>query len=155
MRDALCVTRRIAAGRRMILLRVAQAAMAIAADNDQSAVVPAASDVMKLQRQRVIAGAKNAPRIVRTQSFERLLPATLTFQFVIVHGSIPSNDDAVDVFEALVVRRSEPIERVGAGLERVRSSGDVSDAHTLELAQPSRVVGPQEVAHGRHEAADF
>ena len=74
---------------------------------------------------------------------------------MIVHGRIPSNDDAIDVLEALIVRRSEPIERIWSGLEWVRPSGNVSDTRPLELAEPGRVIGPQEVAHGGHEAADL
>ena len=89
------------------------------------------------------------------KSFQRLLFAAFTFQFLIVHGRIPSDDDAVDVFEALVVRRGEPVERVGSGFEWVRPSGNISDAHAFELSEPGRIVGPQKVADGGHEPADF
>ena len=158
MRNAFRVARRLATARRMILLPVAQDAMAVAADRDQcfiQFVEVAAGDVMKLKDQRFIDAAKRASRRVRTQPFQRPLLAALAVQFVIVHGQVPSNDDAVDVLEALVVRRGEPIERVGSGLEWVRPSGNVSDAHALELAEPGRIVGPEKVADGGHEAADF
>jgi hypothetical protein len=84
--DPFRVARWIILARRMVFLPVAQATVAVATDNDQFVIIAAACDVMKLQRQRVFAGAKRAPRIIRTQSFECLLPATLKFQLLIVHG---------------------------------------------------------------------
>jgi hypothetical protein len=71
----------------MILLPVAQATMAVAADNDQVIAVAAASDVMKLQGQRIVAWTEEATGVIRTQSFERHLCAALAVQFVLVHGS--------------------------------------------------------------------
>jgi hypothetical protein len=155
MADAFESACRLCVARRVIPLRVAQEPMAVAADWDQFVIVGAAGDVMKLQRQRVFEPAHSTTRRIRTQSLQCALLATLAVQFVVVHGQIPSNDDAIDVLEALVVGRSGPIERVWSGLEWVRPSGNVSDARPIELGEKCRVVGPQKVSHGGHEAADL
>ena len=58
--------------------------------------------------------------LLRPQPFASALLATLAVQFKLVHGSkLLSNNDAVDVLEALVVSRCEPIEGVRSGLEGV------------------------------------
>jgi hypothetical protein len=107
VRNAFRIAWWIAVSRRMILLPVAQDAMAVATYRDPRLIVfveVAARDVMELKNQRFVDATKRASRRVRTQSLQRPLLAALTLQFLIVHVQGPSDDDAVDVLKALVVR---------------------------------------------------
>jgi hypothetical protein len=74
-------------GGRMVPLVIGQPCMAVAADRNRFAIEGATGDVMQLQRERVIAAADNAARIVASETFKCPLLAALTFQFKIIHGS--------------------------------------------------------------------
>ena len=79
-------------------------AMAVAADRNRFVIEGATGDVMQLQRERVIAATDNAARIVASETFKSPLLAALTVS-IQSHSwlRLPSNNDAVDVLEALVV----------------------------------------------------
>jgi hypothetical protein len=89
MADAFESAYRLCIAWRVIPLCVAQDPMAVAADWYQFVIIGAASDVMKLQRQRVIEPAHNTTRRIRTQSLQCPLPAALAVPFVVVHYRVP------------------------------------------------------------------
>jgi hypothetical protein len=61
----------------MILLPIAQGAMAVAADWNLRVIECAAGDVVKFQGQWIVATTEGASRVVRPQSFQRPLPTAL------------------------------------------------------------------------------
>jgi hypothetical protein len=110
---------------------------------------------MKLQGQGVVETAEGTTRIVCAQALKRSLSAALAVQFKLVHVRSPSNDDAIDVLEALIVSRRNPGQRVRAGLEEVGIPRNVGHADALELPKAGWIVGPQELADSGHEPADL
>jgi hypothetical protein len=74
---------------RMVLLVVAERAVAVATDRHLFVAESAAGDVMQLKGQRIIIPADDAAGIVATQPFKSTLLAALPVQIAFVHGSIP------------------------------------------------------------------
>jgi hypothetical protein len=73
----------------MILLPVAQHAMAVATDRSRLSIEGFPSDVMKFQGQGIVEAAEGASRVVRTQAFQRPLPAALPIQFKLIQVRPP------------------------------------------------------------------
>jgi hypothetical protein len=73
----------------MILLPVAQRAMAVATDGDRLSIERFTSDVVKLQGQGIVATAEWTPGMIRPQAFERSLSAALSVQFKLIHVQSP------------------------------------------------------------------
>ena len=124
----------------MVLLIVAKPTVTVATDRDCVIPESLASDVMELKGQGIVVAAKDTARIIAPETFESALFAPLSVQFKLVHVPISSNDNAIDVLEALIVSGCEPIESVWAGLEDVSFSGDIGNAHAFELAKAGRIV---------------
>jgi hypothetical protein len=87
--DGLDFARLLRLPERMVLLVVAERAVAVATDRHLFVAESAAGDVMQLKGQRIIIPAYDAARVVASQPFERTLLAALPVQFAFVHGLRP------------------------------------------------------------------
>ena len=73
----------------MILLRITELAMAVAAFDRSKIIVGASRDMICFEASPIRFAAVDAARIVRSQPVESILPAGFAFAFLVIHFRKP------------------------------------------------------------------
>jgi hypothetical protein len=95
----------------MVLLPLLQLGQAFAADGRSLLPIFGPRNTMKSETIRVVMAAHDTRRDGAKFLVQRL-QVSLIFYVDAFHFKAPLDDDSIDVFKALVVRRGEPIERI-------------------------------------------
>jgi len=139
----------------VILLQIAQLAVAIATYDDRVVVIGLPCKVMAFQTVRIILTAMTTRFLCPEPLKCRQSPA-LALALNFIHVSLLGlDDDPIHLFKRGFARRCQAVERVWIGFDGMALGGFVCDRLTDKRLQQIAVVGGEELANCIHVGADF